>query len=263
MLWGIRDQLTQVRVDRVVAKNDNFLFQGEKEVKGRRIAKVSLLVLALFTANRAHSGSIIGGVKFTGAPPKLPMIVVSKDQEYCGESLSNETYLIDPTGGLQNAVVFLEAAPSGLPPGTQKLNVVENNGCRYVPRIAAMQKGERLRIKNNDPKLHIPHSYLKEKTVFMLSLPFKNTALEATQKIREPGVLKLVCDTHAWMLGYLHVFEHPYFAVTDEKGNFTIPNVPAGRYTLHAWHEDAGVKNQEITVSESAELRVGFEFSKN
>jgi hypothetical protein len=262
MLRAIRDQGTQLRVDRLGMKNDNS-FSRAMEMKPGRIAKVLLIVLPLVTATRAHGGSITGEVKFTGAPPKLPMIIVSKDQDYCGESLPNETYLIDSSGGLQNAVVFLEAAPVGLPADAQKLNLIENNGCRYVPRILAMQKGERLRIRNNDPKLHIPHSYLKEKTVFMLSLPFKNTVLEATQKIKEAGILKLVCDTHAWMLGYVHVFDHPYFAVSDEKGIFTIPNVPAGRYTLNAWHEDAGVRSQEITITDNGELRISFEFSKN
>jgi hypothetical protein len=140
--------------------------------------------------------------------------------------------------------------------------VIENNGCRYAPRIVAMQKGEQLKVRNADPKLHIPHSYLQERTVFMLSLPFRNTILDATQKIRETGIMKLVCDTHAWMLGYVHVFGHRFFSLTDEQGTFSIANVPAGTYILKAWHEDAGVRSQEITVPENGEIRVGFEFSK-
>jgi hypothetical protein len=95
----------------------------------------------------------------------------------------------------------------------------------------------------------------------MLSLPFRNTVLNATSKIRDTGILKVVCDTHAWMLGYVHVFDHPFFAVTDEKGNFSIANVPPGKYTLKAWHEDAGVMSQEITVSESGDVRTSFEFA--
>lgn len=232
-------------------------------MKPRRLRRVLIVFLPLLIGVSARAGSITGEVKFSDVSTRLPMIVVSKDQDYCGESLPNETYLIDSKGGLQNVVVFLEGQVPAVPADTRKLNVIENNDCRYVPRILAMQRGERLRIKNNDPKLHIPHSYLKEKTVFMLSLPFKNSALEATQKIREAGILKLVCDTHAWMRGYVHVFDHPHFAVSDEKGTFTIPTVPAGRYTLHAWHEDAGVRSQEITVIENSAIRVEFEFSQN
>lgn len=217
-------------------------------------------LLSIGASGRA--ATIYGEVKFIDIAPKLAPVVVSKDQDYCGESLPNETYAIDGAGGLKNVVVFFEAALPAVPANQDKLNVVENTGCRYAPRIFAMQRGERLQIRNKDPKLHIPHSYHQEKTVFMLSLPFRNTSLEATQKIKEAGILKLVCDTHAWMLGYIHVFDHPYFAVTDERGRFSIPNVPAGTYVLKAWHEDAGVKVQEIVVSEAGEVKAVFEFGR-
>jgi hypothetical protein len=209
-----------------------------------------------------RAGSITGNVRFVDAPPNLAPVKVSKDQDYCGDTLPNESYLIDGNGGFKNTVVYIEAAPPSTAADAQKLNIIENTGCRYVPRILAMQKGERLRVRNNDPKLHIPHSYLNERTVFMLSLPFKSSILDATQKIRDAGILKLVCDTHAWMLGFIHVFDHPYFAVTDDTGAFSIPNVPAGTYTLKVWHEDAGVRGQEVVVSDGGDARVHFEFKR-
>jgi Polysaccharide lyase family 4, domain II len=229
----------------------------------RGLLFIIILVAVYFVAPvNVHAGTITGDVTFVDSAPTLAPVKVTKDQDYCGETLPNETYLVDAKGGLKNVVVFLEAAQPAAAVDPQKLNIIENTGCRYAPRILAMQKGERLRVRNNDPKLHIPHSYLNEKTVFMLSLPFKNTILDATQKIRETGILKLVCDTHAWMLGYVYVFDHPFFAVTDDRGAFSIPNVPAGTYTLKAWHEDAGVRSQEVVVSESGEVRVNIEFAK-
>jgi Carboxypeptidase regulatory-like domain len=223
-------------------------------------APITLLLIA--NAPALHAATITGEVKFIGERPKLVPVKVSKDQDYCGETLPNESYSIDSTNGFGNVVVYVESAPS-VAADPKKLNVIENNGCRYSPRISGMQKGERLLIKNNDPKLHIPHSYLHDKTVFMLSLPFKNTALEATHKIREAGVLKLVCDTHAWMLGFMHVFDHPYFAVTDDQGRFTIPNLPSGSYTLKAWHEEAGSVGQQITVADGDGVHVLFELNKS
>lgn len=223
---------------------------------------IATLLSQILTVEFVLAASITGAVRFIDTPPNLGPVKVSKDQDYCGDTLPNETYLIDANGGLKNAVVFLETAPASAAADPQKLNVVENNGCRYLPRVLAMQKGERLRVRNNDPKLHIPHSYLNERTVFMLSLPFKNSILDAGHKIRDAGILRLVCDTHAWMLGFIHVFDHSYFAITDDAGSFSIPNVPAGNYTLKAWHEDAGIKTQTITVSESSEVRVNFEFEK-
>ena len=219
-------------------------------------------VVFLAKLSDGSAGSINGEVKFNDTPPKLAAIKVTKDQDYCGETLPNEIYLIGPGGGLANVVVFIESAPVTATADPQKINILENNGCRYAPRILAMQRGERLRVKNSDPKLHIPHSYLQEKTVFMLSLPFRNTVLDATQKIRESGVMKLVCDTHAWMLGYVHVFEHRFFAVTDERGAFSITNIPPGAYALKAWHEDAGIKSQEIIVPETGDVQISLEFTK-
>ena len=229
----------------------------------RLLLLLILLIGVQFTVGDVTSaGSITGEVRFTGGISTLPPVKVSKDQDYCGETLPNETYLIDPNGGLKNAVVFLEQAPAVVAGNPQKLNTIENTGCRYAPRILAIQKGERLLVRNNDPKLHIPHSYRNEKTVFMLSLPFKNTILDATPKIRDPGVLKLVCDTHAWMLGFIHVFDHPFFAVTDDKGAFSIHQ--CSRRYLHAksLHEDAGVRTQEVVVSESGDVRANVEFAK-
>jgi Carboxypeptidase regulatory-like domain len=227
----------------------------------RRLLRTASITLLLTVNSVAlNAATITGEVRFTGEPPKLIPVKISKDQDYCGETLPNESYFIDSSRGIGNVVVYVESAPS-VPADPKKLNVIENNGCRYSPRIAAMQKGERLLIKNNDPKLHIPHSYLHDKTVFMLSLPFKNTALEATHKIREAGILKLVCDTHAWMLAFMHVFDHPYFAVTDNQGRFTLPNLPPGSYTLKAWHEEAGMVSQQITVADGDRVHVLFELA--
>ena len=225
------------------------------------LVKIAFIAASLFAVNTADAGSITGAVKFIDTAPKLPSVKVTKDQDYCGDTLPNETYLVDPNGGLKNVVVFLEVLQAATPIDPQRDNIIENTGCQYVPRVLAMRKGERLRVRNNDPKLHIPHSYLNEKTVFMLSLPFKNTILDATQKIRDAGILKLVCDTHAWMLGFVHVFDHSFFAVTDDKGAFTISNVPPGNYTLKAWHEHAGVRSQEIVVSDTADIPAYFDFS--
>jgi hypothetical protein len=223
-------------------------------------ALVTVVSTFIFTA--AFAGSIIGQVTFADDPPPMPAVKVSKDQDYCGESLPNETYLIGSDGGLQNVVVFVDISSSKAEGDPQKDNTLNNTACRYSPRILALQKGERLRVKNNDPKLHIPHSYHEERTVFNLSLPFRGTTIDATPRIRQAGVLKVVCDTHAWMLAYIHVFDHPYFAVTDERGIFSISNLPAGTYVLKAWHEDIGVKSQELTIPESGDVRASFEFTK-
>ena len=230
----------------------------KKKIVGTAV--VTIFFTLLF--NQVLAGSITGEVKFVNESPKVAPVKVSKDQDYCGDTLSNETYLIGSDDALKNVVVFVEVASSAAAADPQKENILNNTGCLYSPRILAMQKGEKLKVRNNDPKLHIPHSYREDKTVFNLSLPFRGTTIDVTPRIRQAGVLKVVCDTHAWMMAYIHVFEHPYFSVTDDRGTFAIANVPAGTYILTAWHEDAGVKSQEITVSETGDIRTVFEFTK-
>ena len=228
-----------------------------------RLLPVTILFSVFFsTVNSISAGTITGEVKFVDSLPKLVPIKITKDQDYCGETLLNETYLVEAAGGLKNVVVFVESAPNGKAADPQKENFLYNDGCRYARRVLAFQKGERLRVKSHDPKLHIPHAYLGERTVFNLSLPFKNTTIDATAKIREAGMMKVVCDTHAWMLGFVHVFDHPFFAVTNEQGVFSIPDLPPGSYVLKAWHEDGGIRSQEITVPDTGDVRVSFEFGR-
>jgi hypothetical protein len=171
-------------------------------------------------AANVHAGTITGDITFVDSPPKMAPMKVTKDQDYCGETLPDESSLVDANARLKNVVVFLEAAQPAIPADPQKLNVIENSGCRYALRVLAMQKGERLRVKNNDPKLHIPHSYLNEKPSSCFPSRSKIRSFMRRRRSETPEFLNWVCDTHAWMLGFVHVFDHPFFAVTDDKELF-------------------------------------------
>src|SRR5262249_59237002 len=115
-------------------------------------ALVTVVSTFIFTA--AFAGSIVGQVTFTDDPPAMPIVKVSKDQDYCGETLPNETYLIGSDGGLQNVVVFIETSPSRAVGDPQKENILNNTDFCFSPRIFALQKRERLREKNKEYKLH-------------------------------------------------------------------------------------------------------------
>jgi hypothetical protein len=222
---------------------------------------LSAILLLLNSPLISEAATIVGVVHFNGPTPSLRPIQVSKDQDYCGQTLPDESLLISGAGGLKNVVVSIDA-PAIRPAFSTKINYFDTNGCSFVPRVSAMMLGERLVLKNSDPKLHIAHSYLDKITVFNVAVPFKNHQMELTKKILKAGLLDLNCDTHAWMHGYIHVFEHPFFAVTSETGTFAIPNVPAGRYALKSWHEKAGVQTTEIAVPEEGEIVVNVEVGK-
>lgn len=226
----------------------------------RRIICALLLAAASFGPHAyANAASISGVVKFIGSVPKLPPIRVTKDQDYCGLQLPSEVYLVGPSGGIKNVVVFIERSGGDPAPSTRE-NILDNRGCRFAPRVMAMRWGERLVVKSSDLKLHVVHAYFEKRTVFNLSLPFRNSRIDITQKIKRPATLQVNCDTHSWMRAYIHVFAHPFFAVTDESGSFSISDVPPGRYTLKAWHEEAGLQSADVFVPEAGEARIDFEF---
>lgn len=219
------------------------------------------VLLALHSG--AQAGSITGEVKFAGELLHRPSIKVTKDQDYCGQTVPNESYLVGPGSGVKNVVVYVDnpSRPIGTPVG-EKERLLENHGCRFAPRILAMRLGEKLVVKNSDLKLHIVHSYVEKRTLFNLSLPFRGQKLEVTHRIKEAGLLQVNCDTHNWMRAYIYLFDHPFFAVTDEHGSFTIADIPPGRYRVKAWHEEAGIRSGEVVVPEAGEIKMNFEFGK-
>lgn len=233
---------------------------GTPLLRGTRSLQLALTALVLLAGQpSAGAGSIAGEVRLTGAPPKRAPVKITKDQDYCGYTMPDETHAIGPNGALKNVVVFIEQAPNTSSQAARE-HVLDNNRCRFVPRVLAMVVGEKLIVKNSDPKLHIVHPYLEERTVFTLSLPFRNQHLDVTHRITSPGLLHVRCDTHAWMQGYLYVFDHPFFAVTGDRGDFHIADVPEGKYTLRAWHEAAGIQTRDITVAGEDRVKVRFEF---
>lgn len=218
----------------------------------------------LFAPANSTAAALVGQIKLSEPIPKQKAIRVSRDHDYCGQTLPNEGYLIGPARGLKNVIVYLEGFPDNpIPPTEVKTNFLENRHCLFDPHIMVMRWGERLVLRNNDPKLHILHAYLAKRTVFNIALPFQYTTFATTYKIKSPGLLQVNCDVHAWMRAYVHVFGHPYYALTDERGFFSIPDVPPGRYTLKAWHERGGLQRAEVGVPEEGEIEVHLEFSDN
>jgi hypothetical protein len=86
-------------------------------------------------------------------------------------------------------------------------------------------------------------------------------AIAKTFKDATGEILKFKCDVHPWMTGYVGVSAHPFFAVTGEDGKFEIPKVPAGKYTLEAWHERFGTTSQDITVEANKPTTTTFTFA--
>jgi plastocyanin len=214
-------------------------------------------------------------VSFAGPLPPEEFLMVTKDIPVCGSRLPAGRLVVGPEGGLTNTVVFLEAWPGESPPPPTVPLTVDNRGCRFVPRVAAAQVGTTLAVRNSDPVLHNLRALLDDRPVLNVVLTIRGQVTE--RRLRRPGIQRLRCDVHAHMEGYLLVFDHPGFAVTDASGAFRISGVPPGRHTVKAWHEGwrppregatGGVQEpppsvilaQEVLVPPGGEASVAFTF---
>jgi len=205
----------------------------------------------------ANGGTIKGKVVVTGNIPQDPTIKVTKDNFACGDTLPREKYVISPDGGVRYAVVFIEEINKGKALPKEPVEI-DNVKCAFVPHVQVGVKGQDLIIKNTDPMLHNTHLYLDKRTVYNFAMPI--TGMEIKKPIRKDGLVSVECDAHAWMKGYLYLIDHPYIAVTDENGNFSLADVPPGDYEIKIWHEALGEQEQHVTVSAggAAELNVEF-----
>lgn len=239
------------------------------EMRGRACGSLIMgLLLGLGTAGMAEAryevvtvkdgATITGQVVFKGVVPTLAPAKIVKDRDFCGDAAPSEALVVSrKTGGVANTVVYLDGIAKGKKPGSNLANAELNNRkCLFVPHVQAMMKKGKLAVKNSDPKLHNTHAYLvrdypqSKRTVINLALPNQGQVIK--KKMRHSGPVWVVCDAHTHMQAWIYVLEHPYFAVTDANGKFTIPNVPPGKYTIKAWHEGWKVGKKE-TVSKKGE----------
>lgn len=234
-----------------------------------QIAVFSALALAALTFENApgeyevdlvtDGGTVQGIVRLREEPETPAKLKVTKDHKTCGETIEDETLLVKD-GLIQNVVVSIEGIIAGKEPSGEQA-ALSNLECRFVPHVQTMQAKAKLTISNADPVLHNTHGFHEDgTTAFNLALPLQGQKIK--KRIKGPGVISMKCDAgHTWMSAYVVAFEHPYHAVTDERGAFTITDVPPGTYTLELWHEKLPSREVRVEVkpgeATSMELEMG------
>ncbi len=205
-------------------------------------------------------GTISGSTKFAGAPPARKEIQVTKDNEVCGkEKHLSWDLIVGPNKGIENVVVRLVDIKKGKKwPSTKP--TLDQRGCVYTPHVVVAPAGGEMDILNSDGILHNIHTYSTANPAFNKAQPKFKKVMPADFK--KPETIKVTCDAHAWMLGWIVVSDHPYVAVTDEKGDFTLKDVPPGHYKLEIWHETLGKSVKEVTVKPKEEIKVQIELAK-
>jgi len=195
------------------------------------------------------SVTLKGRVKFEGAlphPARVTMAAEPSCMKLHPSGIAAEDVVVDPSGGLENVVVYISDAVSASDAPKNEV-VFEQKGCMYHPHVLAMQANQTLKIINDDPTMHNIHPLPQNNREWNKSQPPGVQPVQETFP-REEVAIPIRCNVHPWMKGYIAVFKHPYFAVSGKDGAFDIKNLPPGSYTLQAWHEKFGTLTKKITV---------------
>lgn len=202
----------------------------------------------------AAGGTISGTVKYDGKAPEAKKVEVTKDKEVCAlKQHFVEDLIVDSSGGIANAVVVVKGAKGDAKPETVNF---DQKGCDYVPHVLAFPAGSTVKITNSDGILHNIHTYSTKNASFNMAQPKFKKVIE--QKVDKPETIKVTCDAHGWMQGWWVATDTPYFAVTDDKGNFSIKDVPAGNYEVEVWQEKLGTQEQKVDVKDGASATANF-----
>jgi hypothetical protein len=206
-------------------------------------------------------GGLKGKVTFDGPAPPKRKIVPTKDREACGSGVREvDQIAVGPDKGVLESIVYLKQVDKGKawvkPAKPPELNNVK---CDFQPHVQVMPQGD-IVIVNSDPVLHNTKSFIDKAPVFNLALP--NQGQRITRAVKRTGIMRVECDAHGWMLGWVYVADSPYYAITAKDGTFAITDIPPGSYTLVAWHEFTGAREMPVTVKAKETSSVTVELKK-
>jgi hypothetical protein len=222
-----------------------------------------------------------------GAPPARAAIKPTKDEEVCAKDkdFATEDWVVNAkTNGIKNVVVWLAPEPdaataAAIKAGTKKdvpsfakkdipaalakpdkpAVEIDQPCCRFIPHIVLAREGQDMVIKNSAPVPHNAKWTSRNNGEINPLLP--SGAQHVVKDLKaEKFPIEVACSIHPWMKAYVRVFDHPYFAVTDDDGNFEIKDAPVlgGKLRLFVWQESAGFSGgKDGRFGETVEVKPG------
>lgn len=228
---------------------------------GGRRGMAFLLAIGLIPGGSALAAEVAGTARLEGdAPPASPAKVPKDHRAACGEEIPDESVRTS-AGALADVVVWLEPAadadagpgPGAAPTADAGELAVRIEKCRFHPRIAVAPLGTTLAVTNGDRTHHIALVRQGDRTLLHVALPIPGQT--ARQRLASAGRVELRCTAgHPWARGFVQVVPTRWHAVTGDDGAWTLADVPAGRWTLVAWHETLGEQRRVLEVG-AAPLR--------
>ena len=223
------------------------------------------LTILFTTFSFSQNATVKGVVKFVGEAPKPRLISMKADRQcdaiHGGKSVTAEDVVVNPNGTLKWVFVYVKEGVKGKNNPPNEPDVHDQQGCLYQPHVFGIMVGQKLEIRNSDPLLHNVHATPKKNKPFNIGQPVKG--MKTYQTFNTPEIMvPFKCDVHPWMSAYAGVLDHPFFSVSNDKGEFEIKNLPPGTYTIEAWHEKFGTLTQTVTVKPGETKKIEFTFER-
>ena len=222
-------------------------------------ATVAMPAFAYDAGTVTGGGSIEGKIVYNG-PVQTRKIIPNKDVEVCGGIREEPLIEVGPDKAVKNAAVYLVDVAKGKAwPAASKPPELDNLKCRFVPDVQVIRAGP-LDVVNKDPVLHNTHGYYGKRTAFNMALP--NQGQRIPTELTRAGTVRVDCDAHGWMEGWIYVVDNPYYAITGADGKFSITDVPPGTYKLVAIQSFTGPDQQSVTVEGGKPTTLTIELKK-
>jgi plastocyanin len=214
--------------------------------------------------DQATAATLTGRVAFEGTPPVNPPVRMSSDPKCmkanADGSLRFENYVV-ADGGLDNVFVYVKDGLGNYHFDTPAEPAkIDQQGCRYVPHVLGVRAGQPVEITNNDATPHNVH-VLPDVNGEMNFAQYQQGQTDMKMFTAPEVMVPIKCDLHPWMQAWVYVEEHPWFAVSDAAGAFSIPDVPPGDYTVEAVHEKYGSTRGKVTVESGRSTGFTLSFS--
>jgi len=210
---------------------------------------------------------VTGKATLDGKAPEMKEIDMSTVKE-CNDQhpdpVKDDSVVASDKGELANVVVSVKKEEGMDLPGDVPKTAAEldQHGCMYSPHVLTAMIGQEIVIKNQDTFLHNVHALSSANPPFNFGQPTKDDG-KKIDPFKTVETFKVKCDVHPWMLAYVRVFDHPFFATSKEDGTYSITSkLPDGEYTFVGWHEKFGEVEQKGTVKDG-KAEVNFVFKSS
>lgn len=225
-------------------------------------------------SSAAGPGTFTGKVVMTGSVTPLAALIKAgadvKNKEVCAAvETPDERLVLGDGNAVKGVFVYLNKAPKG----GKALEVVaepflfDQKNCRFFPHCVVIPCGQTVKVLSDDTIAHNTHTNPSPRNQAVnsgVAPGDREGKLSYVYKKAESVPVSITCDYHTWMKAYQLPVDHPYAAVTDENGSFTIPDLPAGKHSFVVWHEaaDGGFVERkfavEIKAGETTDLQIDF-----